>query len=466
MYLRNRADSDTLILRGQMNPTTQIVKLFRRFKNRSQTARATSSATELVLQPPPEVVILVFRFLCSGSSDLEDCISRQVGFASSLRVCRVWHRVGLSLDLLYSRPIVGVSSIPLLLRTLKGKRELACRVRTIVIVVSPPEHLAQPSFSLAQLREISKLFKSCSSLDSLAIHPVRVVLPFEGPQLRMGVMGKSSILQNLTRLAFDGLTSSYVPFFAPTVHLPRLEEITMTSIPVGEDLIWPSCPSLRRIRLERCRFTETATTIPLPPVSLKQLDIDQCWADDDLVDISNSLYPFVSSLEVLRIYGVWVTRQIHHVDYSRFTRLRHLSLSLDEDHIPLRSVLDTVCQTPQLEEVVFTTHFSNSETTELVVYGLEVLLEFNHPRDPVFPSLCSLVIQAENMVWRVRDEHDDRLIKLYALCHERGIELKLRELQGFELSGCDDGKIGLACLCRWGRDLGLEDMLLDNQRGS
>ncbi|KDQ55112.1 hypothetical protein JAAARDRAFT_60075 [Jaapia argillacea MUCL 33604] len=69
------------------------------------------------------------------------------------------------------------------------------------------------------------------------------------------------------------------------------------------------------------------------------------------------------------------------------------------------------------------------------------------------------------MIWRVRDERDGRLINLQSLCHERGIELRLRELQGFELSGCGDGKIGLARLGRWGRDLGLEDMLLDNQGG-
>ncbi|KDQ61904.1 hypothetical protein JAAARDRAFT_525723 [Jaapia argillacea MUCL 33604] len=408
---------------------------------------------------PPEILTAIFHYLWFQTSDLQKCIARQAHLRSALLVCREWYLSGV--HMLYSKLIIDELSLALLLPTLKRKPTLAIHVRTIVILERPLPPSKSFSESTRRQRVISSVLQSCKSLQSLVLHARCSFRVF------LSAIRSSSQLQNLRRLAVCGSATSHHHIVARHVTLPQLEELTITSMVVGENTVWPSCPSLRRIRLEGCYFTDHLyrPTIPLPPSPLQQIDIYHCWTERGDSNISGSLYPFASSLEVLRINSTRIASPMHLFDFSHFTRVKHLSLFIDTPQFSLTTLPRSVALMPQLEELVVTCFWDKYELYSPwdVVKDLENLCQDDmHLEKMPFPVLRELVLQVAPFWGKRSTDGRDTDQKLRSDILQRFCDLRAIHLQLGERGDLVDSVTSFAGPQRWLRVLGLEGMLMDD----
>ncbi|KDQ55108.1 hypothetical protein JAAARDRAFT_208852 [Jaapia argillacea MUCL 33604] len=370
---------------------------------------------------------MIFQYLLRGSSPLEElqpdeCISRQVYLASALLVCRTWYHSGVAM--LYSRPIFYLSSANLLVRALRQRDDLSSCVRTIFLMIPPsfPRRAKAPS---RYVRDFVTILQTVPSIQSLAMrsHPHRhdPDPPYFTKEAYLGVTLHPPQLQNLSRFVFDGhaLSPDTLSHLSGAV-FPLLEELSVIDRIVANSFVWPSCPSLTRLQFRSCRFINRNITIRLPVSALKQLDIDQSLSDEDDADISETLYPFASTLEVLRLDTVMFHGEI---DFSRLTSVRHLSLFLNASSPPPLPL--TVARIPELESLVLTCFGRVDDFSPWSI--VERLISLLQSGKNELPVLRVLVIQAHSEEWHALPARKEQSSYLQALCDARGIDLTLRD---------------------------------------
>ncbi|KDQ55100.1 hypothetical protein JAAARDRAFT_37620 [Jaapia argillacea MUCL 33604] len=405
-----------------------------RLRHARTRTRTISQAQESTL--PPEVIIMIFQYLSPGSSLLDECISHQGNLASTILVCRTWYHYGVAR--LYSRPIVYLFAVDLLLRALRRRGDLSSYVRTIVLMI-PRLDPRRPKAPSRYVRDFCSILRTVPSIKALALRP----LPNpDDPDSRylprgafLGMTLQPHQLQNLRRFVFDGLALSPDSLFHPSdtpaavvVVLPLLEELSVIHVALANSFVWPTCPSLIRLQLKFCRFVDRNIVFRPPVSALKQIDIDESWSDENDADISVSLYPFASTLEVLHLDTGLFHREIHLVDYTRLTSLKHLSLFLNElsysSSVP--PLPPTVARIPNLESLVITCIWAlDSSFSPWSV--IEYLISLLRSGKRVFEALRVLVVQGESRVWRAGPGWEERASLLRGICGGRGIDLTLRE---------------------------------------
>ncbi|KDQ55113.1 hypothetical protein JAAARDRAFT_37632 [Jaapia argillacea MUCL 33604] len=423
-------------------------------------ARAISQAQDSGTTLPPEIMIMIFEYVSRRSLRLDECISHQANLASALLVCRAWYHSGVAM--LYTRPIVYLFSVKVLLRTLRQRDELSSCVQTIVVTI-PPWNLRRSRVSYQCVRDLSTLLQTVPSVRSLAL-PSLPLHHHAYPRRfqREGFLGMSlqpPHLPHLRRFVFDGLAlSSSLLFHTFHLVLPLLEELSLTHVVLANSLVWPSCPSLKRLQLKSCRFVDRKIAIRPPLSALIQIDIDQSRADGDDAEISDSLYPYASTLETLRLDSELFHREIYLVDYSRLTAVRHLALFLNEFSFPSPPLPTTVALMPKLESLVLTC-LGSMDTCLSPWDVLECVQSLIQSGNRKFPALHALVVQATTRAWRVGLPWEERSSDLRLLCDERDIDLTLRELR--YSSAFDEHRRGLPDIRPFGRVLGMEGILAE-----
>ncbi|KDQ55105.1 hypothetical protein JAAARDRAFT_37622 [Jaapia argillacea MUCL 33604] len=358
--------------------------------------------------------------------------------------------------MLYSRIIVYLSSANILLRALRQRDDLSSSVQTILLMIpsSFPRRAKAPS---RYVRDFASILQTVPSIQSLALRPLPHRRdpdpPYFPREAFLGVILQPPQLQNLRRFVFDGraLSPDSLSHLSHAV-FPLLEDLSVTDLALANSFVWPSCPSLMRLKLGLCRFLDRNVAIRLPVSALKQIDMDQCRSDEDDADISDSLYPFASSLEVLRIDTILFHREIHLIDFSRLTSVRHLALILNELSFPSPLLPPTVARIPELESLVLTCFGIFDSFSPWSVVGC--LISLLQSGKNLLPALRVLVIQAHSHEWRAPPARKEQSSHLQVLCDARGIDLTLRDCS------VGDPRRGLpnhsSC-----RVLGLEGILAD-----
>ncbi|KDQ55101.1 hypothetical protein JAAARDRAFT_341159 [Jaapia argillacea MUCL 33604] len=423
----------------------------------STRTRAISQAKGSVTTLPPEVIIVIFQHLSPGNSQLDECISYQGNLASALLVCRTWCHCGAAM--LYSRPIIYLFAVDLLLRALRRRDELSSFIQTIVLMI-PPLDPRKPEASSRYVRDFFSILQTVPSVKALVLRPLPhrddPDSPYFPREAFLGMTIQPPQLRNLRRFVFDGFALSPDSLFhsSHAILLPLLEELSVAHVALASSFVWPTCPSLIRLQLKSCRLIDRNIVIHLPVSALKQIDIDESWSDEDEADISGSIYPFASTLEVLRLDSILFHREIHLVDYSRLTSLKHLALFLNELSFPAPHLPPTIARIPNLESLVLTCFWAldTSFSPWSVVECLNLLFQSGKK---AFPALRVLVVQAETHVWCAGPEAEEQSSHLQVLCDERGIDLTLRECSFIE------HRRGLPDVHPSCRVLGLEGILAD-----
>ncbi|KDQ55102.1 hypothetical protein JAAARDRAFT_208848 [Jaapia argillacea MUCL 33604] len=422
------------------------------------TAGTICQAQDSMTTLPPEVIIMIFQYLSPGSSQLDECTSQQGNLASALLVCRAWYHSGVAM--LYSRPIVYLFAVDLLLGAVRRRGDLGGYVQAIVVMI-PPLDPRRSKTSPRYVRDFFTILQTVPSIQSLALRPLPnrhdPDPPYFPREAFLGMTFQPHQLQNLRRFVFDGLALSPDSLFQSphtAVVLPVLEELSVIHVALANSFDWPTCPSLIRLQIKSCRFIDRNIVFRLPESALKQIDMDESWSDEDDADISGSLYPFAPTLEVLRLDTVLFHREVHLVDYSRLASLRHLALFLNELSFPAPPLPPTVARIPTLESLFLTCFWAldTSFSPWTVVDSLNSLMRSG---ERVFEALRVLVVQAESHVWREGPEGEEGSTQLEGICDERRIDLVLRECSFIE------HRRGLPNVHPSYRVLGLEGILAD-----
>ncbi|KDQ51889.1 hypothetical protein JAAARDRAFT_198759 [Jaapia argillacea MUCL 33604] len=300
----------------------------------------------------PELTAAILQHVLQDPTDLKTSISNQIGLHTALQVCRTWYNC--SISLLYAQPILGPGVERTFLRTIKKDSNLAKLVRTLVI--QAPFFAAGSGFFLTQLpafdqnvhsrwqADVISLFDLCPYLTSLALRPVH---PDWHNRLRCEI--HPSHLQNLRRLSLHGYTASSL-FFGSDFFFPNLEELSLERLVETGPIIWPSCPSLRRLSLTNCHFPG-GTLLPTTSQHIQQVELWGFSSDD--ADIRSALNMHESTLESLRMDCFRLVESVRGIDFARFIQLKHFTIIGVSDATASHSLLRTLSTIPQLEELVY-----------------------------------------------------------------------------------------------------------------